>query len=240
MTNPPQGSDEPGRDHRPGAEDPIPIGASGMDPDRFATQPTPTVQQSPPASQYGQNPSYGQAPPYGQAPQYGQAAQYGQPQPPPYGQAAPPPSFGPPAQPGYGHPGYGQPHQQYGAPQYGPAQYGAPGQQYGGPGGTPAEKSKVGLIALVTGVLLVVIAGVVALVMSLQSTVLDPDAVERDVAAQFQEREGVAIELDCAGDMEVDEGATYECRGTTADGESVTLQIAITDAETAAYTWTEP
>ena len=65
--------------------------------------------------------------------------------------------------------------------------------------------------------------------LALQSTVLDPAAVERDVAAQFEQREGVAIELHCADDMEVKKGATYECTGTTADGESVTLQIAITD-----------
>ena len=88
--------------------------------------------------------------------------------------------------------------------------------------------------------MLLLIAVVVVLVMSLQSTVLDPAAVERDVAAQFQEREGVSIELDCGDDMEVTEGATYECSGTTADGESVTLRIAITDEQSAAYTWTEP
>jgi hypothetical protein len=76
--------------------------------------------------------------------------------------------------------------------------------------------------------------------MSLQSTVLDPAAVERDVAAQFQEREGVAIELDCADEMEVSVDASYECTGTTADGESVTLRITITDEDAAAYTWTEP
>ena len=90
-----------------------------------------------------------------------------------------------------------------------------------------------------TGVLLVLIAAVVVLVMTLQSTVLDPAAVERDVAAQFQEREGVAIDLDCPDRMDVVQGATYECTGTTADGESVTLRIAITDANSAAYTWTE-
>ena len=150
--------------------------------------------------------------------------------PPTYGQN---PSYG--QSPPYGPPIYGPPRPQYGAPQYGPPppQYGAP--QYG-----PQQKSKVGLIALVTGVLLVLIAAVVVLVMTLQSTVLDPAAVERDVAAQFQEREGVSVELDCGDDMELIEGATYECDGTTADGESVTLRIAITDEKSAAYTWTEP
>jgi hypothetical protein len=98
----------------------------------------------------------------------------------------------------------------------------------------------VGLIAAVTGFLLLLIAGVVVLVMALQSTVLDRSAVERDVAAQFEEREGVAIDLNCAQEMEVDAGATYECTGTTADGEDVTLQIVITDEDSAAYTWSEP
>jgi hypothetical protein len=77
-------------------------------------------------------------------------------------------------------------------------------------------------------------------VLSLQSTVLDPTAVERDVAAQFEEREGVAVELSCPGEMTVESGSSYECTGTTADGEDVTLQIRIEDEDSAAYTWTEP
>jgi hypothetical protein len=237
MTNPPQDSDAQDGEPRTGADEPTATGASRVDPDRFPTQPAPTVEPIPPAPAYGQNPQYGPAAPqygqpgYGQTPppQYGQppAPQYGAPQ--PYGRPAPPAY----PQPGYGQPGYGQ-QPPFGTPQYGAPQYPTP--QYG----APAEKSKVGLIALVTGGVLVLIAVVVVLVMSLQSTVLDPSAVERDVAAQFQQREGVAIELDCGDDMEVIKGATYECTGTTADGESVTLKIAITDEKSAAYTWTEP
>jgi hypothetical protein len=224
MTNPPQDSDAQDGDRRPGPDEPTATGASRVDPDQFATQPTPTVEPTP---AYGQNPPYGQNAPYG-------PPGYGRPQSPPYGQT-PPPQYGAP-QP-YGQPaqpGYGQPQPQYGTPQYGTPQY--PAGQYG----PPAEKSKVGLIALVTGGVLVLIAVVVVLLMSLQSTVLDPAAVERDVAAQFQEREGVSIELECGDDMEVTEGATYECSGTTGDGESVTLRIAITDEQSAGYTWTEP
>jgi hypothetical protein len=248
MTNPPQDSDAQDGEPRTGADEPTATGASRVDPDRFGTQPAPTVQPTPPmptygqpAPQYGQSPPYGQPPGYGQppSPQYGQTppAQYGAPQ--PYDQPAQPghpqPAYGQPGfgQPGFGQPGFGQPQPPYGTPQYGAPQYPAPA-------GAPAEKSKVGLIALVTGGLLLLIAVVVVLVMSLQSTVLDPTAVERDVAAQFQQREGVSIELDCGNDMEVTKGATYECTGTTGDGESVTLKIAITDEKTAAYTWTEP
>jgi len=154
--------------------------------------------------------------------------------------------YGGSAQPGYGPPGtapYGQqpfgPSQHYGQPPYGPPGFGVPGPApYGPP--PPAQKSRVGLIAAVTAVLLVAIAGVVVLVMALQSTVLDRAAVERDVAAQFEEREGVAVELTCEDEMMVDSGSTYECTGTTADDEDLTLQIRIEDEDSAAYTWTEP
>jgi uncharacterized protein DUF4333 len=50
----------------------------------------------------------------------------------------------------------------------------------------------------------------------------------------------VAIDLTCPGDMKVRAGATYTCTGTTAEGESVTLRLAITDVKAAAYTWSEP
>ena len=88
--------------------------------------------------------------------------------------------------------------------------------------------------------LLLVVGAVLLFVFLGGSTVLDQGAVERDVAAQFQEREGVGIQLTCPADMEVSADATYECTGKTDRGEDVTLQIAITDEESGAYTWTEP
>ncbi|TFV68704.1 DUF4333 domain-containing protein [Blastococcus sp. CT_GayMR20] len=186
----------------------------GADQDRNPTQPTPSVEPQ-------------RAPWQGPTPPYVQPAQ--QPYQ-PYVQQ--PPQY---AQPPYGQPPYGAaPEPQYGQPQYGQPQYGQP------PYGQPTPKSKVGLIAAITGITLLVLAGVVVLVLSLQSTVLDRAAVERDVAAQFEEREGVAIELSCPGDMAVESGSSYECTGTTADGEDVTLQIRIEDEDSAAYTWTEP
>jgi hypothetical protein len=130
-------------------------------------------------------------------------------------------------------------------PPYGPlpSPSGAPG--YGPPSGAygqpePARRSRVGLLVAGTAGVLVLVAGGVVLALNLSSTVLDRMAVERDVAAQFEEREGVAIDLSCAEEMKVERDATYECTGTTADGEDVTLQIAITDEDSAAYTWTEP
>lgn len=94
------------------------------------------------------------------------------------------------------------------------------------------------MLALVIGGLLV--AGAVAVFLGLQSTVLDRTAVERDVAAQFEIREGISVELSCAEEMAVDRGATYRCSGTTADGEEITLRIDIIEESSAAYTWTEP
>jgi hypothetical protein len=122
----------------------------------------------------------------------------------------------------------------HGPPQYGPPQYWAHGQ--------PAlpKKSRVGLVVAVTAGVLVLLAVAVVLTLGLSSTVLDRNAVEADVAAQFEEREGVAVDLSCAQEMKVASGASYECTGTTADGEDVTLRIAIADEDTAAYTWTEP
>jgi hypothetical protein len=117
---------------------------------------------------------------------------------------------------------------------YGPPQFWA----YGEP--APPKKSRVGLVVAVTAGVLVLLAVAVVLTLGLSSTVLDRNAVEADVAAQFEEREGVAVDLSCAQEMKVASGASYECTGTTADGEDVTLRIAIADEDTAAYTWTEP
>jgi hypothetical protein len=92
--------------------------------------------------------------------------------------------------------------------------------------------------ALVT-VVVAVVAVAVVLSLTVRTRVLDRSAVERDVAAQFQEREGVAIRLDCADSMALTTGATYRCQGTTAEGEKVTLLIRVTDATKARYTWSE-
>jgi hypothetical protein len=146
---------------------------------------------------------------------------------------------GPPSPP----PSYGRPYappQPYGQQPYARPAYGTPGQPYGQHYGAPPPKSKVGLIVGVTAGILALIALAVVLALTLGGTVLDRGAVQRDVAQQFQEREGVAIDLSCAEDMKVDKGASYDCNGTTAQGEQVTLRITVTDERTPAYTWTEP
>ncbi|TFV66231.1 UNVERIFIED_ORG: DUF4333 domain-containing protein [Bacillus sp. AZ43] len=156
-----------------------------------------------------------------------------QPQQPPW----PPSGQEPSGQPPYGAPPYGPP-PQYGPPSYGQPPYGPP-PGYGSPP-APPRKSRTGLVVGILAAVVALAALGVVLAVNLSSTVLDRNAVERDVAAQFEEIEGVAVDLDCAEEMEVRRGATYECTGTTADGEDVTLRIVITDEADAAYTWTEP
>ncbi|GAB3197440.1 hypothetical protein GCM10027261_22570 [Geodermatophilus arenarius] len=81
------------------------------------------------------------------------------------------------------------------------------------------------------------IAAAIVLPIVLGQDVLDRAQAESDIAQQFEETFGVAVDVSCDDEMVVEDGATYECTGTTDDGEDVTLQIAITDADEAAYTW---
>jgi TolB-like protein len=54
---------------------------------------------------------------------------------------------------------------------------------------------------------------------------------------QFQQEEGVGVQVSCPDGMALVDGATYTCTGVTADGERVRLTLRITDAGTARYTW---
>jgi hypothetical protein len=162
-----------------------------------------------------------------------QPGPWGPPGPGPYGGQPP---HGPPF-PQYGQPWAGQPTP--GQPPYwvGQPQYGQPWGQtpYGPP---PRRRSRKGLIAgIVVPAVLLLVAVVLARLFA--DTVLDTGAVEDDVAAQFEEMEGVAIDLTCDDEMQVEQGAEYECTGTTADGEEVTIRIVITDETDASYTWEE-
>ena len=177
---------------------------------------------------YGGHPP---APPPAKAPPYGPPPTYAPPQytPPQYPQyQAPPPypqhSYQPPQ---YAQPQYGRPFDPY-APQPYPPGYGA-----------PVKRRRTGLVWALAAVVVVAVAVAVVLSFTLRTRVLNRSAVERDVAAQFQEHEGVAIRLDCADSMALTTGATYRCVGTTADGERVILQIRVTDAQQARYTWAE-
>jgi hypothetical protein len=62
--------------------------------------------------------------------------------------------------------------------------------------------------------------------------------VQRDVATQYEQREGVALDLTCDQDMDVVDGRTYECAGTTADDQDVTVTITITGTD-GDYTWSD-
>lgn len=94
------------------------------------------------------------------------------------------------------------------------------------------------LVAALVAIAVAVAGATALLVYVLSSTVLDPAAVEQAVSEQFEEREGVALDLACDERMIVRPGADYECEGTTADGEEVELLITVTDRD-GAYTWAE-
>jgi hypothetical protein len=167
-----------------------------------------------------------------------QPGPWGPPGPGPYGgqppHGPPFPQYGQPwaGQPWAGQPTPGQPPYWVGQPQYGQPWGQTP---YGPP---PRRRSRKGLIAgIVVPAVLLLVAVVLARLFA--DTVLDTGAVEDDVAAQFEEMEGVAIDLTCDDEMQVEQGAEYECTGTTADGEEVTIRIVITDETDASYTWEE-
>ena len=164
-------------------------------------------------------------------PQGGQPERSGQPE--QFGQQPGP--HGPPGGQ-YGQPGpYGQ------AGQYGSQQQSAYGQgpQPAWPQGWEAAEPprrrrgrRSGTLVFLT----VIVVGVLVYVFASGTTRLDPSAVERDVAEQFQEREGVALDLRCDEDMTVEDGRSYQCVGTTADDEDVTVTITITGLD-GDYTW---
>ena len=203
---------------------------TGEDPHRTpSSDDQPTAPQQPwpasgtPGQPWGAPGGYGQQPPYGQPPSYGQPTS-GQP---PYGQQP----YGPGPygqQPGSGQqPPYGQ-YGQQSATAWPPA---APGQR-------PRDRRRTILIAALVAVGLAICAGVALLVYVLSATILDRAAVEDAVSSQFEEREGVALDLECRHRMIVRPRADYDCDGTTADGEEITIEITITDSE-GAYTWAE-
>lgn len=235
MSQPPQGEDpqspwarpDPSTGAAPGSRPVVP-GESGWGPPSAAPgQPTerpgwgasPRPGQPGPygPSRYGQPPQFGPPPQYGPSP-HGQPDQYGQP-----GGWGPPPGgsgrwggWGPPSGPfteGEGsRGGWGPP---------------AP------PARTPSRRPRrLGLVVL--AVLLVVAA--LTLPSPFGSTRLDPAAVERAVAGQFEDREGTALDLSCAEELAVRDGATYACAGRTADGEPVTITITLR-GEDGDYTW---
>jgi Domain of unknown function (DUF4333) len=176
---------------------------------------------APPGGPYGQHPApggYGQPGGWGPPSQHGAPGQHGS----PYGQPG-----------SYGAPGpYGG---QYGAPTgyEQPAQYGGWGQ----PPQPVRRRRRFGKVFWLL-VFALVLGLAVTLPARLGGTRLDPQAVERDVAAQYQQREGVGIDVRCDQPMTVQDGRTYTCDGTTADDRQVTLTITITSAD-GDYTWSD-
>jgi hypothetical protein len=70
---------------------------------------------------------------------------------------------------------------------------------------------------------------------------LDAAQVERDVAAQYEQREGVAIDVRCEEDMPKESGGVFACDGTTSEGEDLYIEIQIADpGEDVDYHWWTP
>lgn len=103
------------------------------------------------------------------------------------------------------------------------------------PSGRRSHRPLYGGLALIAVLLIVALA----IGRYLGPTLLDADAVERDVAAQFEERHGVALDLSCEQEMLVASGEVYRCEGRTADREEVTIEVLISDSLDGAYTWVE-
>jgi Domain of unknown function (DUF4333) len=159
-------------------------------------------------------------------------------------QPAGPPQWGPPQ---WGPPPQQQP-QPWGQPQQpqpwgqppagGLPPWGPPPPAWAAPAPARRDRTRTLLIAALVATGLAIAGGVALLVYVLSSTILDRAAVEAAVAEQFEQREGVALDLECDERMIVRPGADYECEGSTADGEDVEILITVTDRE-GAYTWAE-
>jgi Domain of unknown function (DUF4333) len=142
-----------------------------------------------------------------------------------------------PGYPGPAYPGPAYPAPSYLAPSYPTPVYGPPWYGWPAPPPAPAPRRRTGLIASIVAVLAVAAAAALVLSMNLGARVLDRAAVQRSVAAQFQQTQGVAVQVTCDQSMKLVQGATYQCRATAANGASAPLLIRITDAGTGRYTW---
>ena len=87
---------------------------------------------------------------------------------------------------------------------------------------------------------LVVVALVVLLVRRFPGG-LDSGSVEREVAAEYEQRTGDPVEVRCPDEMPVASGEVYACEGTRPDGEVIYVEIQIADpGEDADYRWWTP
>jgi len=70
---------------------------------------------------------------------------------------------------------------------------------------------------------------------------LDSASVEREVAAEYEQRTGDPVEVRCPEDMPKASGEVYACEGTRTDGEVIYVEIQISDpGEDRDYHWWTP
>lgn len=96
-------------------------------------------------------------------------------------------------------------------------------------------------LVLALAVAAVLAVGLVLLVVRELPRGLDPAAVEREVAAEYEERTGVAVEVRCPEEMPENSGEVQPCEGARPDGEVVYIEIQIADpGEDVDYHWWTP
>jgi hypothetical protein len=199
------------------------------------------TQQAQPAQPWGGQPGaagYGQQPGYGGYDSGSQQAQAGSPaRQDQWGQSA----FGQPSQyPGQGgddqaqpygdQPGYGQsPYGGYDAnqqPPYGQPAWGAPAQPKSGGTGKILAIVAAGIVVLV-----LVVLGLSVTV--LKKTVFDSAALNKDIAAQYSDKFGEKITVNCPKDKQVKKGASFTC---TIAGRDNKIEVKVTSGD-GDYTW---
>ncbi len=226
----------------PSSDDPRPpTGPSDDAGEQYGARPWPP---SPEGQPQGQHAAPGA--PWNPPPQWSPPQQHGGHQQPQWGQQ---PQWSPPQQPQWSppqQPQWGQPQQpQWGQQPWpgGPGQFGPPSGQHWAPVSAPAapprDRTRRRLLTALAVLIVAIAAAVGGLVYVLSFTTLDPSRVERDVAALFEERYQIALDLSCPDDMKVASGEVYRCSGSTPQGEQVEIEIRIDDSLDGTYTWGE-
>jgi len=118
-----------------------------------------------------------------------------------------------------------------------PGEDGPAGDELPGPGrpAPPRRWSRPGRAGLLL-LVLPAVAAAVAVPRATRGTALDPAAVQRDVAAQYQQLHGGTLALRCSERMTVAAGRSYRCTGTSTDEGAVRITIRVTGPD-GGYTW---
>ncbi len=80
------------------------------------------------------------------------------------------------------------------------------------------------------GLLLAVAAAPVLAAACSTTPVLDDDRLEEVISTQFEQQTGVGLtSISCPDDTPIEQGNTFQCTATAADGQTLTMQVTQTD-----------